>query len=555
MAKKVKTVELNLPNVASTVSLDASSAPSVLADSDQTAFFTWASSPDDGVTVTSPSFTGPQNVSVTTTENYGPSRNKTLQFVVAADPSKVATLSISQAGNTLSLAPVSLDFAVNGSTQDVVVTSAISDASLITCTISEAAQSWLSVVKDGRTFHFTALPNRGTSSSRSAVVTFISGDADGVHLTQTLPVSQASDTDPQYGPWMLVGGIVESDTDLPASGGTLTWKVGMPYRSVSWASGAVTTQYAYQDSTASANGSVILNDASSASNVFTFSWGSLGPADTISIPVGTSVWDSPDGSNAGGYRLVTITCASAGNVVSDVVTGAFNAELQGSGISGSATLHGAATRAENVVTNRTFGQVDWVINEWGAGIPASNSSTYCSFTINYEDTYSSGSTKNATSAVGDVSIKGMVGDSPLAGVTLTEVEGSTGELSGYLSVPYNPNDSTRAITLTLLAKDKDGSTYVELSNYSETFTQEEGYIGSFSDSTDTYALPNADASQTFLYTSFPASALSATLDEGVDYYTVSFTDEVGGGVVVHFNNIQDNNTGSSRTSTLTITGE
>lgn len=552
MAKRTKTVELNLPNVASTVSLDASSAPSVLADSDQTAFFTWASSPDDGVTVTSPSFTGPQNVSVTTTENYGPSRNKTLQFVVVADPSKVATLSINQAGNTLSLAPVSLDFAVNGSTQDVVVTSAISDASLITCIISENAQSWLSVVKDGRTFHFTALSNTGSGSSRSGMVTFISGNADGVHLSQDLPVSQASDTSPVYGNWELNGGIVESATALPASGGTLTWKVGMPYRSVSWASGAVTTQYAYQDSTASANGSVILNDASSASNVFTFSWGSLGPADTISIPVGTSVWDSPDGSNAGGYRLVTITCASAGNVVSDVVTGAFNAELQGSGISGSATLHGAATRAANAIVNRVFGNVDWVSIGWSGNIPASNSSTRITVIVPYVDTYTSGSTRNGSSDADEVSIKAVVGSDPLSGVTLTNVQEVSGQLGGTLSVPYNPNDATRSIVFTMLAKDKDGSTFVEVSP-SQTLTQDAGYIGSFSGG-DTYDLPNATSSQTHLSTSFPASALTATLEEGVDYYSVSFTDGTDG-VDVHFNDIQSNNTGSSRTSTLVIKGE
>ena len=557
MAKKSVTT-LNLPSKASTVTLDASSVGSVLAASDQTAFFPWGSGagslPSDGVTVTAASFTGPQNVSVTTTENYGSARSKVLQFVVTEDASKVATLAISQSGNSISLAPSELVFPVAGSTMAVEVTSNISDDSLITCTIPEAARSYLSVSKNGRTFNFTALPNTGTLDSRSTQVTFRSGPSDGPNLVATLTVTQAGDTSPVYGQWELNGGIVESDTDLPASGGTLTWRIGMPYRSVTWGSKVVTTQYAYQDTTASVNGSVALNDASSVSAVFTFSYGDLGPGGTLLLPVGASVWDSPDGSNAGGYRLVTITCASAGAVVSDQVNGSFAAVLQGSGITTSAPLNGSATRAENVITSRVFGQVDWVVNEWGAGIPASNSSVFCSFTINYVDTYSSASTKNGTSAAGDVSIKGMVGDSPLDGVTLTDVQGSAGELSGELFVPYNPNDSTREVTLTLLAKDKDGSTYVEMSNYSQTFTQAEGYIGSFSDSTDTYDLPNADSSQTFLYTSFPASALSATLDEGVDYYSVSFTDG-SGGVDVHFTGIKPNNTGAVRNSTLVIKGE
>ena len=558
MAKKSVTT-LNLPSKASTVTLDASSVGSVLAASDQTAFFPWGSGagslPSDGVTVTAASFTGPQNVSVTTTENYGSARSKVLQFVVTEDASKVATLAISQSGNSISLAPSELVFPVAGSTVAVEVTSNISDDSLIACTIPEDARSYLSVSKSGRTFNFTALPNTGTLDSRSTQVTFRSGPSDGPNLVATLTVTQAGDTSPVYGQWELNGGIVESDTDLPASGGTLTWKIGMPYRSVTWGSKVVTTQYAYQDTTASANGYVILNDASSLSDVFTFSWSGLGPADTISIPVGSSAWDSPDGSNAGGYRSVTITCASAGTTVSEMVEGFFTAELQGSDLSGSSTLKANATRAANAIESRKFGTTEWVSLGWTGTIPASNSTTKVTFIIHYQDIYTSGSTKNRVSDADEVSIKATVDGVSLSGVTLTDVQEVAGQLGGRISVPYNPNASERRITFILLAKDKDGVSYVEQSDYPKTLTQEAGYIGSFSGGSDTYTLTNSGtSSQTHLDTSFPASALTASLGEGVEYYSVSFTDGAGG-VDVHFTGIQPNNTGAVRNSTLVIKGE
>lgn len=157
--------------------------------------FAWPNgiTPDDQLTVSAPSFTGNQTVTISSGANpSAQSRSMVLYFVHQVDTNYVATLNVTQLAGSCSISPQSLSFTEKGGTAQVTITSTYTDFSQTSVSIQGTGSSYFSTSQSGNKITITAQPN-ATTTQRQVTLKVTHARFASV----TIPITQSATT-PDY---------------------------------------------------------------------------------------------------------------------------------------------------------------------------------------------------------------------------------------------------------------------------------------------------------------------------------------------------------------------
>lgn len=157
--------------------------------------FAWPNgiTPDDQLTVSAPSFTGNQTVTISSGANpSAQSRSMVLYFVHQVDTNYVATLNVTQLAGSCTISPKSLNFSEEGGTAQVTITSTYTDFSQTSVSIQGTGSSYFSTKQSGNTITITAQPN-ATTTQRQVTLKVTHARFASV----TIPITQSATT-PEY---------------------------------------------------------------------------------------------------------------------------------------------------------------------------------------------------------------------------------------------------------------------------------------------------------------------------------------------------------------------
>lgn len=157
--------------------------------------FAWPNgiTPDDQLTVSAPSFTGNQTVTISSGANpSAQSRSMVLYFVHQVDTNYVATLNVTQLAGSCSISPQSLSFTEKGGTAKVTITSTYTDYSQTSVSLQGTGSSYFSTSQSGNTITITAQPN-ATTTQRQVTLKVTHARFASV----TIPITQSATT-PDY---------------------------------------------------------------------------------------------------------------------------------------------------------------------------------------------------------------------------------------------------------------------------------------------------------------------------------------------------------------------
>lgn len=193
----------------------------------------WADQSGDVITMTAPTWSGSQTVTLSTPENFGIARELNIVFYSESNPAVSATLNVKQAEATLALSETSLVFASDDTSEKTVtVTTNMStlDGAQLTLegdAASDFTLSELSALSNGKAT-FTIKPNSVNSSQdpRNVTIKLTAGRL----ATRSLPVTQDAESvkSVSYSNYKLVfssgtiaGVEISESTIIPASGGQI----------------------------------------------------------------------------------------------------------------------------------------------------------------------------------------------------------------------------------------------------------------------------------------------------------------------------------------------
>lgn len=195
---KVKTTpsgpSVALDSSADVVRLSTADAGAALANAVSKSF-AWPNgiTPDDQLTVSAPSFTGNQTVTISSGANpSAQSRSMVLYFVHQVDTNYVATLNVTQLAGSCTISPQSLNFSEEGGTAQVTITSTYTDFSQTSVSIQGTGSSYFSTSQSGNTITITAQPN-ATTTQRQVTLKVTHARFASV----TIPITQSATT-PDY---------------------------------------------------------------------------------------------------------------------------------------------------------------------------------------------------------------------------------------------------------------------------------------------------------------------------------------------------------------------
>lgn len=195
---KVKTTHSDpsvvLDSSADVVRLSTAESGAVLANAVSKSF-AWPNgiTPDDQLTVSAPSFTGNQTVTISSGANpSAQSRSMVLYFIHQVDTNYVATLNVTQLAGSCTISPQSLNFSEKGGTAKVTITSTYTDFSQTSASIQGTGSSYFSTSQSGNTITITAQPN-ATTTQRQVTLKITHARFASV----TIPITQSATT-PDY---------------------------------------------------------------------------------------------------------------------------------------------------------------------------------------------------------------------------------------------------------------------------------------------------------------------------------------------------------------------
>lgn len=214
----------------------------------------WKDDSGDNITLTADAWSGTQQVTVQTPENFGKYRALNIVFYSVADATKSATLKVTQEAATATLSPNTVIFD-NTETAAKTITLSTNISTISSTSIAlegaDASQftlSALSALSNGKAT-FTIKPNsvnQGTSSRNCSIKVTV-GRLDVMNI----PVEQLANTvvSTEYLNYRLTeaiykynGSLISSDTVIEASAGTLTVQgTAVRDKKVTYSSGRVET--------------------------------------------------------------------------------------------------------------------------------------------------------------------------------------------------------------------------------------------------------------------------------------------------------------------------